>query len=639
MSFGAIRAAKRDAKRREERGLGGVGGDDGKVSSTRHRNLRAEERILVLPRVRHEVAEASERKHAHGNAVRGALTEAQGEERVHHADANERGLIRDATRRLRRRVSRRQLSRDGVVGFAAFPRRFHHPAHFAVGHEEGDEFERAEKIGGFLRRERGSASRRRGNLGRDDIREFVEERTLAEEGLIGGRTAEEVVAQLEAVLHDDASVRGALLADDVEAPFERALERDELSQIFAAAGERDEQQERLVANHLALQHHVHQSPHAHRVTHDGLAQVMRVGGAQRGEKLHGVISHVKIALVEEREDELDVRGDARERLRVGGAGAGAVLGGIRTVDAFVPGGSLLRPGRDGVGQHLEDEMDQLGVVPLLAKGLHEGRDADGADRELRGAGFQDEVAELGGGGTTVRGEYTVADALEEGLRGGGKMGGRARDSSACFLRGEGAVVGREPRGSEGARSRGSGGGNGGGSGRVPQRRRRRTRRRTRRCRRRRCGRRCPRRLPRPAGAGSGEAISVRQIRGRGGYGARARCVARGRGEGGEGEVRARTLATFPNIADISVAAPRRARCVLWFTAESDAQRLPVNNARIDRGAPQFADLPSGGFRPPPRIRHVLTRPQAAVLRRDEVLVARATCTPATSTARARIRRR
>ena len=72
-------------------------------------------------------------------------------------------------------------------------------------------------------------------------------------------------------------------------------------------------------------------------------------------------------------------------------------------------------------------MDQLGVVPLLAKGLHEGRDADGADRELRGAGFQDEVAELGGGGTTVRGEDAVADALEEGLRGGGKMGGRARD--------------------------------------------------------------------------------------------------------------------------------------------------------------------------------------------------------------------
>ena len=93
------------------------------------------------------------------------------------------------------------------------------------------------------------------------------------------------------------------------------------------------------------------------------------------------------------------------------------------------------------------------------------------------------------------------------------------------------------------------------------------------------------RVPGPAG----DAISVRQIRGRGGYGARARCVARGRGGGGQGEVRARTLATFPNIADISVAAPRRASpCarVLWFTAESDAQRLPVNNARIDRaGAP------------------------------------------------------
>ena len=97
---------------------------------------------------------------------------------------------------------------------------------------------------------------------------------------------------------------------------------------------------------------------------------------------------------------------------------------------------------------------------------------------------------------------------------------------------------REPRGREGARSRGSGKGNGGRSIRAPQRRRHQTRRRTRRCRRRRCGRRCPRRLPRPAGAGSGEAISVRQIRGRGVYGARARCVARGRGRG-RGEVRAR----------------------------------------------------------------------------------------------------
>ena len=155
MSLGAIRAAKRDAKRREERGLDGVDGDAGKVSSTRRRNLRAKQRILVFPRVRHEVAEASEGKHAHGNAVRGALTEAQGEERVHHADANERGLIRDATRRPRRRVSRRQLSRDGVVGFTT-PRRFHHPAHLPVRHEKGDEFERAEKIGGFLRRERGS---------------------------------------------------------------------------------------------------------------------------------------------------------------------------------------------------------------------------------------------------------------------------------------------------------------------------------------------------------------------------------------------------------------------------------------------------------------------------------------------------
>ena len=76
------------------------------------------------------------------------MTEAQGEERVHHADANERGLIRDATRRPRRRVSRRQLSRDGVVGFTT-PRRFHHPAHLPVRHEKGDEFERAEKIGGF----------------------------------------------------------------------------------------------------------------------------------------------------------------------------------------------------------------------------------------------------------------------------------------------------------------------------------------------------------------------------------------------------------------------------------------------------------------------------------------------------------
>ena len=218
--------------------------------------------------------------------------------------------IRDATRRPRRRVSRRQLSRDGVVGFTT-PRRFHHPAHLPVRHEKGDEFERAEKIGGFLRCERGSPRGRRRNLRRDNLRECVEERTLAEKGLIGGRTAEEVVAQLETVLHDDAPVRGPLFADDVEAPFERALERDELSQIFVAAGEPGEQQKRLVANHLAFQHHVHQSPHAHRVTHDGLAQVMRVRGAQRGEKLHGVISHVKIALVEKREDELDVRGDAR----------------------------------------------------------------------------------------------------------------------------------------------------------------------------------------------------------------------------------------------------------------------------------------------------------------------------------------
>ena len=47
MSLGAIRAAKRDAKRREERGLDGVDGDAGKVSSTRRRNLRAKQRILV----------------------------------------------------------------------------------------------------------------------------------------------------------------------------------------------------------------------------------------------------------------------------------------------------------------------------------------------------------------------------------------------------------------------------------------------------------------------------------------------------------------------------------------------------------------------------------------------------------------
>ena len=199
---------------------------------------------------------------------------------------------------------------------------------------------------------------------------------------------------------------------------------------------------------------------------------------------------------------------------------------------------------------------------------------------------------------------------------------------------------REPRGSEGARSRGSGGGNGGGSGRVPRRRRRRTRRRIRRCRRRRSGRRCPRRLPRPAGAGSGRGCDFGQTdSGTGGI-RRARAVRRAReGGGGQGEVRARTLATFPNIADISVAAPRRARAC-YGSPPRATRNGSLSTTRGSIGAhPQFADLPSGGFRRPPRIRHVLTRPRAAVLHRDEVIVARATCTPATSTARARIRRR
>ena len=237
-------------------------------------------------------------------------------------------------------------------------------------------------------------------------------------------------------------------------------------------------------------------------------------------------------------------------------------------------------------------MDQLGVVPLLAKGLHEGRDVDGADRELRGAGFQDEVAELGGGGTTVRGEYTVADALEEGLRGGGKMGGRARDSSARFLRGEGAVVGARAAGERG-----------GEISRVGERKRRQidsrtsappssnspsysplpktTVRAT-----------LPTAPPTPCGCrvrGSdfGQTDSgTRGIR-------RARAVRRAReGGGDEGEVRARTLATFPNIADISVAAPRRARACYGSTAPRDAQRLPVNNTR----GPIEALRPSGGER-------------------------------------------
>ena len=170
---------------------------------------------------------------------------------------------------------------------------------------------------------------------------------------------------------------------------------------------------------------------------------------------------------------------------------------------------------------------------------------------------------------------------------------------------------REPRGREGARSRGSGKGNGGRSIRAPQRRRHQTRRRTRRCRRRRCGRRCPRRLPRPAGAGSGEAISVRQIRGRGVYGARARCVARGRGEGTRGRyarVPSRLFLTSrtsrsPRLA-VRVRAmvrPRRGtRNGSLSTTRADRSKHSDHPAESARAVGRNADSATGGGSPSQR---------------------------------------
>ena len=194
---------------------------------------------------------------------------------------------------------------------------------------------------------------------------------------------------------------------------------------------------------------------------------------------------------------------------------------------------------------------------------------------------------------------------------------------------------REPRGREGARSRGSGKGNGGRSIRAPQRRHHQTRRRTRRCRRRRCGRRCPRRLPRPAGAGSGEAISVRQIRGRGVYGARARCAARGRGEGTRGG-----YARVPSRLFLTSRTSRSPRLAVRVRAMVRPRRGTRNGSlsttRADRS--KHSDHPAESARDIEQSAEMLTRPQAAVLRRGEVIVARATCTPATSTARAWIRR-
>lgn len=280
-------------------------------------------------------------------------------------------------------------------------------------------------------------------------------------------------------------------------------------------------------------------------------------------------------------------------------------------------------------------MDQLGVVPLLAKGLHEGRDADGADRELRGAGFQDEVAELGGGGTTVRGEYTVADALEEGLRGGGKMGGRARDSSARFLRGEGAVVGARAAGERG-----------GEISRVGERKRRQidsrtsappssnspsysplpktTVRAT-----------LPTAPPTPCGCrvrGSdfGQTDSgTRGIR-------RARAVRRARG--GEG-TRGR-YARVPSRLFLTSRTSRSPRLAVRVRAMVRPRRGTRNGSlsttRADRS--KHSDHPAESARDIEQSAEMLTRPQAAVLRRGEVIVARATCTPATSTARAWIRR-
>ena len=145
------------------------------------------------------------------------------------------------------------------------------------------------------------------------------------------------------------------------------------------------------------------------------------------------------------------------------------------------------------------------------------------------------------------------------------------------------------------------------------------------------------RVPGPAG----DAISVRQIRGRGGYGARARCVARGRGEGGRGRyarVPSRLFPTSRTSRSPRLAAPRRARAC-YGSPPRATRNGSLSTTRGSIGAHQFADLPSGGFRRPRIDTCADSATGGGFPYRDEVIVARATCTPATSTARARIRRR
>ena len=111
----------------------------------------------------------------------------------------------------------RQLGGDGLVRlFARLDL-----ARVAVRRQQRHELQRAEQVGGFLRgHRRGRDPRdRRGRFAVDQVGDLREERALAEKCLVRRRPAEQVVAQLEAILHDDSPVRRALFAHNVETPL------------------------------------------------------------------------------------------------------------------------------------------------------------------------------------------------------------------------------------------------------------------------------------------------------------------------------------------------------------------------------------------------------------------------------------
>ena len=211
----------------------------------------------------------------------------------------------------------------------------------------------------------------------------MQKRGFAEKRLIGRCAPQQVVAQFQAVLHDDPAVRGAFFPDHVEASLERTLERHNLAKVLAAAGQRDEEQQRFVADHFPLREVIHQPPDARRIGHDRGLHLERVRRAQRREQLHGVVPHVEVALVQEGHDEVEVRGSSKKRIRVGGTRVREVGTLVARVHSCVgtPFGTRAAA-RECVDEYLQYAVHELRVVSFLGERGDQGWQADDSDGEL-----------------------------------------------------------------------------------------------------------------------------------------------------------------------------------------------------------------------------------------------------------------